>query len=496
MKNTGSAVIRISAAIVLALLTTALATMDAPPHWQAQAATPVRPLSEERCVVRGIETPVRCVQIEVPRDWSAPEGEQMQISAAIVPALSANPEPDPLVVLAGGPGQAATDYGAMVYTAFREVRRERDIILFDQRGTGRSSILRCPQLSAWQYDAASVRRWAHSCAGTVRDTQLYSLPQVIEDLEALRGALRLERINLWGVSYGTLTAQQYVRRYEKHVRSAILDGALAPSHQLLQSAGPDADAQLQALFQECAGSPACEARFPHLQQSFTRLLKALDRAPAPAVVKRPLSPIVTHVRLTRDAVVLMMRDALYSGRTRAILPYAIDEAAHGRWDVLLAMDSEMNTGTARAMAWGATLSVLCADQMPADQMPAAESQPAAAEGFTGDSYRRFWQTACTHWPYAATSTASRAPLRSRVPVLILSGGLDPITPPASGTVVAAQFETALHAIAPEAAHNVSDLGCAPSVLRVFLDSTSTTDTDVSCLRTYHRPALFVGRRLL
>jgi pimeloyl-ACP methyl ester carboxylesterase len=489
MKNTVWAVMRIVATFVLACLTSTL-VMDAPPFQRAQIDMPTPPVREESCQVRGLETQVRCVSIQVPRDWENPDGQQLSISAAIVPASGATPDADPLVVLAGGPGQAASDYGAMLYTAFHEVHKQRDIILFDQRGTGRSSALRCPPLDPWQYDEASVRRWARACAATVRHTHLYSMTQVVEDLEALRRALHLKRINLWGVSYGTLTAQQYVRRYEKHVRSAVLDGALPPDRKLLQSAGPDADAQLLALFRECAAWPACEARYPRLQRAFTKLLGNLKRRPAVAAVKRPLSKEVRRVRLTRDAVALMVRDALYSGRTRAILPYAIDEATHGRWDVLLAMDSEMNTGTARAMAWGATLSVLCADQM---DLGAAASL--AQSGLMGDSFQRFWQTACAHWPHALTAPSLRTALRSRVPVLILSGGLDPITPPTSGAAVAAQFKAALHAIAPDAAHNISDLGCAPAVLHDFIEG-ATTEIDVSCLHSYRRPGLFVGRRLL
>jgi pimeloyl-ACP methyl ester carboxylesterase len=116
-------------------------------------------------------------------------------------------------------------------------------------------------------------------------------------------------------------------------------------------------------------------------------------------------------------------------------------------------------------------------------------------GFTGTSYRRFWQTACANWPHAITPASQRVPLRSRVPVLVLSGGLDPITPPSSGAAVAAQFESALHAIAPDATHNVSELGCAPRVLQEFIASTSS-GTDASCLRAYRRPDLFVGRHLL
>jgi pimeloyl-ACP methyl ester carboxylesterase len=490
MNNTSwAAAIRISATLTLVLLTSAVTT-DAPPHRPALVPAPVPPLLEERCEIRGLDLLLRCVRIQVPLDWSRPDAEQLIVSAAIVPSLSDMPAPDPLVVLAGGPGQAATDYGGLVSTVFHEVRRERDIILFDQRGTGHSSSLRCPHLSPWQYGEASVRRWARDCAASVKQPQFYSLTEVIEDLEALRRALHIDRFNLWGVSYGTLTAQQYMRRYEAHVRSAILDGAIAPQRNLLSTAGPDADAQLQALFDECAALPDCRYRYPQLRQSFTKLLTQLARRPALAAVRRPLSTQVNRVRLTRDAVALMIRDALYTGRSRAILPYAIDEAARGRWDVLLAMESEMNSGPASAMAWGATLSVLCADQS------ATSTATIASADFTRDSYRRFWQTACANWPHRPSPPEQRQALRSRVPVLVLSGGLDPITPPSSGAAVAAQFKTVLHAIAPDAAHNVSDIGCAPQLLQDFITTVSVTAPDASCLRQHRRPALFVGQRIL
>ncbi len=496
MKNICGTLLRASATVLLVLLTTALTTTDSPPGHPAALSSPPRPLVEQRCEIRGLGILLRCVHIEVPLDWRQPDGPQLTVQAAIVPSLSDTPAADPLVVLAGGPGQAATDYGMLLSTAFHEVRKQRDIILFDQRGTGGSSILRCPHLSPWQYGESSVRRWARDCAAALPDPQFYSLPQVIEDLEALRNALHLESMNLWGVSYGTLTAQQYIRRYEGHVRSAVLDGAIAPAGKLLLSAGPNADAQLQALFDECAALPDCVTRYPRLQQAYTRLLGRLAKQPALALLKRPLSLDVTQVRLTRDAVALMIRDALYTGRTRAILPYAIDEAAHGRWDILLAMDSEMNSGAARAMAWGATLSVLCADQMePASRADSGQG-PAAPAGFTGDSYQRFWQTACSNWPHQPTPAQMRTPLRSRVPVMVLSGGLDPITPPASGTAVAAQFKEALHAVAPDAAHNVSDVGCAPQLLQDFIASASVRGIDAGCLREYRRPALFVGSRIL
>jgi len=375
MKNTCSAVIRVSAAVALALLTSALTTMDAPPYRPAALPPPAPSVTQERCEIRGLDAAVRCMSIQVPLDWSRPDAEQLTVSAAIVPSLSATPAPDPLVVLAGGPGQAATDYGMLVGTAFQEVRKHRDIILFDQRGTGRSSILRCPHLSPWQYGEASVRRWARECAASVTEPQFYSLAEVVEDLEAMRRALDIPSFNLWGVSYGTLTVQQYIRRHEQRVRSAVLDGAIAPDRNLLSTAGPDADAQLQALFNECAALPDCRRRYPQLQQAFTSLLTRLARRPAQAAVKRPLSQHVNRVRLTRDAVALMIRDALYTGRTRAILPYSIDEAVHGRWDVLLAMDSELNTGPAGAMAWGSPVGWIQSPRQPVAQPWRLNSKP-------------------------------------------------------------------------------------------------------------------------
>lgn len=166
------------------------------------------------CFVPDVAATARCVSLEVPLDWAHPEGRRLRIEAAIVPAVSGRPQPDPLIVLAGGPGQAASDYGAFVDTAFRDVSRQRDIVLFDQRGSGRSGALRCelPGDALTGFQTPAMRAALEACGERLgADAVFYTLADVVRDLEALRVALGWERVNLWGGSFGTRTAQHYIR---------------------------------------------------------------------------------------------------------------------------------------------------------------------------------------------------------------------------------------------------------------------------------------------
>jgi pimeloyl-ACP methyl ester carboxylesterase len=153
--------------------------------------------AEAQCYVDGFETPVRCVSISVPLDYAAPAGETITVTAAIVPATTARPAPDPLFVFAGGPGQAATGMGPWLYSAFGPARRARDIVLFDIRGTGRSGALDCPfTLTPERDSAGSLKRDAVACAAKVgAKGAFYSSREIVEDIERFRGADRSGRVS-------------------------------------------------------------------------------------------------------------------------------------------------------------------------------------------------------------------------------------------------------------------------------------------------------------
>ncbi len=451
----------------------------------ARAEAPA--LTEDKiCHVEGIESPVRCVGIERPLDPAKPDGERIVIRAVIVPSLTATPAADPLVVLAGGPGQGASAYGRFAGLAFNEVRRTRDIVLFDQRGTGLSAPLACDLSSAGlSTDPAAIAAATRQCAaGVTYDPRFFTLSLAIDDLDALRAALGVETLNLWGGSYGTRTAQQYARRYAAHVRSLVLDGAVAPATRLFLTAPADADAALGALEADCRADAACVKAFPTLRADALALLAALDVAPVEIGLAHPVSGAPVRVIVTRDLATEAIRGALYAPRRAALLPFAIARAKSGDYAPLIAMQADMSAGLTDGVQAGATMSVLCADEISITTPEAARGKGA---GFARDSYYRFWATACTAWPHGTADPDFSKPLAIDVPVLVLSGGIDPVTPPARGAEAAAQFPRAWHLIAAKAGHNVSPLGCAPRVIAAFIAAGSGEGLDATCLDEIRRP---------
>ena len=149
-----------------------------------------------------------------------------------ISAISRRKEPDPLFVAAGGPGAAATEFYARFAAAFGgHPRRERDIVLVDQRGTGGSNRLDCAEHedALAGAAAAAIAASTHACLDSLapaRDVAYYTTSLAVQDLERVRAALGYERINLYGTSYGTRVAQHYLRRFPQRTRAVILDGVV------------------------------------------------------------------------------------------------------------------------------------------------------------------------------------------------------------------------------------------------------------------------------
>jgi pimeloyl-ACP methyl ester carboxylesterase len=438
----------------------------------------------ESCFIKGLDRELRCLRVSVPLDWAHPSGRKIDIVAAIVPSTSPRSQPDPLIVLAGGPGQGATSYGSLMSTAFREVLKTRDVVLFDQRGTGRSGVLQCQlQNKPWDsIDDATISSAVQRCTDALtKNVQFYSLREVVRDIEALRQAMGYPAINLWGGSYGTLTAQQYIRKYGQYVRAAILDGALAPHHDLLGFVARDAQHAMQSVIDECRRSQECTRHYGDLDAQLNTFVRSLE-TPRAIRFRDPQTNEPTQAMITRDVAVGLLRGALYTPLSRSLVPHAIVEANRGRFEVLTALGAYTSSWSSDTMAGGVMLTVVCSDQMSFERHEAST----LSTGFLGDSYLRVWKAACAKWPHHPMSAEDLTPLRSNVPVLVLSGGLDPVTPPSSGEEVAAQFSNAIHAVMPEGAHNISDVGCAPRLIAHFLVRPGTATLDLSCLRDVQR----------
>lgn len=413
---------------------------------------------------------VECGVVEVPEDRSKPGGRRIPIHFARIPASARPAAPDPLLVLAGGPGQAATDYATMLSGAFREARKRRDVLLIDQRGTGRSNPLHCrlPVEAIGRGDTAAVQASLRRCASALRaDPRHYHTAAALADFEEVRRALGYRQVSLWGGSYGTRTALMYARRYPDSVRSMVLDSVAPPQVRILLNAR-QTQAALDRLLGDCAADRACGAAFPNLSRDLDTVLA--------------MPSIGIHMG---EAVPQLLRGALYTSHHASVLPYAIHAAAAGRAQPLLGLYGATAGWSLDGLAFGQTLSALCVEEVPFVDV-AAIARDAAGSRF-GAAYARSWRDWCAAWPAGAPDRGQVRPVVSTIPTLLLAGGLDPATTPAYAEAAARSLRHSRVLVAPGAGHIVSSAGCAPRLIGAFLEHADPAAVDGSCLAAIRRP---------
>lgn len=459
------------------------------------AAAPAQP-----CRIDGLPHEVLCGTVARPLDPTRPDATRIDVHYVVVPALARRKLPDPVFLLAGGPGQSAISLAAQVMPLFARLNNRRDIVFVDQRGTGRSAPLECDEPRAMPLaEAADTARQLQRLSAC-RD-RLARLPHVkepaalgffttalaMQDLDAVREAIGAERINLVGASYGTRAALEYQRQFPQAVRRSVLDGVAPPDMVLPASAGVDAQAALDALFAACGIEPGCTRQWPALRQAWDGLLASLPRS---VLVADPLTGVVENVVMTRDLVLAAVRAPLYVPALAAGLPAAITAAAQGRYEPLVTLGTALSRRGAPALATGMHFSVICAEDMP--RLASAAAAP--ARDF-GAGLAPLYEQACAGWPRGAVPEAFYRIGRSATPVLLLSGGIDPATPPRHARRVAeALGEKAKHVIVPNAGHGLLGAGCVPDLLLRFIDAAddgAALALDAGCATAMPRPPAFV-----
>ncbi|MFT5684679.1 MAG: pimeloyl-ACP methyl ester carboxylesterase [Myxococcota bacterium] len=463
------------------LLTLLLGCDQTAPSSQTLPLTP--------CHVTNLDAESLCGTLSVPEDPSALDGKTIDLHVLVVPAVSPNPEPDPLFFLAGGPGQAASEVAAAMLPALDRVQKRRDLVFVDQRGTGKSAPLHCPdpgEMTLAEELALDSAQFAVDCLASLdTDPGLYITPIAMDDLDAVREALGYETINLYGASYGTRAGLVYMRRHPERVRTAILDG-VAPLEMVLGlHFATDGHAALTAVFDDCAASLACAEAFPTLAVDFQGLLDSLPRT-IDFTQGRTGEPEM--LELTRELLVGGVRGQLYSPTFASLLPLAITDAVAGDFSPIMAQTIGFSEGMADSMSDGMQLAVLCAEdvhRLPADLGPFIDGT------FLGDAVIADLAAVCAGWPTPALPDGYYEPVKSDAPTLLLSGVLDPVTPPRWADLAAETLPNSRHLIAPGAGHNVAPLGCVPRLMAEFIDAGSAADLETDCVDTITRPPFFI-----
>ncbi|WP_115573772.1 alpha/beta hydrolase [Xanthomonas campestris] len=431
----------------------------------------------------------QCAQLQVPENPAAPNGRKLALKIAWLESdAGASHAPDPVFFIAGGPGQSATQVAAIVDMGLREVRKQRDIFLVDQRGTGGSHPLECRDADgtplALENDSAATAEqlsaYAARCAAGLHndaDPRYFTTSEAIGDLDAVREALGAQQINLIGGSYGTRVAQQYAARYPQHTRTVVLDG-VAPNDLVIggEFARTFEDAiALQTT--QCKAQPACAKRFPvDTRTQLRQVVERLRQAPVPVDYRDPRTGELHHQEVNADTVAGLAFGFSYAPETASLLPLVLDEAAAGRYASLMALaqmsGSDMADQMNRPMQW----SVLCSEDAGRYRAPAAQD-----DTLLGAQVAEMFFAACKTWPSKPTPAAAFAPFRSTLPVLLLSGQLDPVTPPRYAARVLQGLPNGRHLIAPGQSHGVFRLGCMPKVLGQFLQTADAKGLDARCV---------------
>jgi pimeloyl-ACP methyl ester carboxylesterase len=439
------------------------------------------------CHLPGSEEVLRCIAVKVPLDYAQAGASAVSLHVTVAPAFRESARPDPLFVLAGGPGQAGSDVLVLLNNTFRRVRATRDIVFIDQRGTGLSGKLDCARmpneesLTEAENDAA-----ARACIASVKQPfAAYSTANAARDIEQVRAALGYRSINLWGASYGTRLAQTYMRAYPASVRAAILDGVVTPE-QIIPAGGRDGQAALELVFRQCAADKACNGAFPALRSEFAALSARVDATPVKLQLPDPRTARPLALEMNSDRFLGTVHNILYSPLDARRLPFLIHSAYQGRWEPFVARRNAASDFSGDGpVAQLMHLAVVCAEDLPrlTPQLRAADAAP-----LTAPVLKRLGPMCAM---LKVPPAPQKAPTAIAAPVLMLSGELDPVTPPHRAESAGQYMQQVQHLTVAWAGHGVSQLGCAPRLMREFLDQPASR-VDGACLKEIPAPTFQLG----
>jgi len=432
-----------------------------------------------------------CGTLRVFENRQTRTGRQISLNIVVLPAVGSGP-PDPLFFLAGGPGQGAAQLAPQLRQVFRPIQKQRDIVLVDQRGTGKSHPLDCSSdedslRGLMETEADSANRLRQCLDGYDADVRLYTTPIAMDDLDQVREWLGYERINLYGGSYGTRAALVYLRQHGDHVRSLVLDGVAPTDMRLPLFVARDAQRSLDSWLGQCDANPRCGASFPHMGERVRALLQRLEMAPVRLRMVHPRTGVSEDTQISARVVASLLFGALYSPITASLLPKLIEAGERDDFAALLALG--MADDPSSSVSVGMQLSVLCSEDAPL--VTRSDLARETAGNVFGGRLFADQITACEFWPRGTIDASYYQPVQSDVPALILSGERDPITPPVWGDEVRAQLRHARHFTAAASGHGVIGTPCGVRLIQQFLESGTADGIDATCLRTIKPPPFFV-----
>ena len=450
------------------------------------------------CQLQGYDGKALCATYEVFEDRKAQTGRKIPLKVVVVPAKNEKTQPDPIFVFLGGPGLGAASLAGYLARQYDNLRDDRDLVLVDIRGTGASNPLSCsllgPEDSLQTYledmfDIDYVRRCREDLSKRA-NLALYTTDLAMADVNDVREALGYEKINAVGGSYGTRSVLEFIRQFPEHVRTGIMTGLAPATVPIPQHFARDAQAAMDALIAACAADPKCNETFPDFEEDLNRVLARFDEGPVTQTVKNPMTQKDETVLLKRGVFTTALRAMLYGANGAARIPLMISKAADGDFSPFILYGAEYTKGLHEDLTDGFYLCVTCAEDLPFIDVISAKME---ARGTFLETYRVDQQrAACADWVRGGLDEGYRDPVVSDVPVLLMSGEIDPVTPPYMGEKVLEGFKNGVHIKIPNTAHGIGNAAdCLVPIIETFLRKGNGKKLKTGCVSKVQRPAFLL-----
>jgi len=444
------------------------------------------------CHIKGIRQQVQCGTLAVPENYAKPDAVKIDINFVILPAIDNSKNKLPLMFLAGGPGQAATELSAQIYRGFNEIRKTRDLILIDQRGTGESQPLQCEDsLEMDPYTTVpedfSLADIEQCLAQLTGDLSQYNSENSIRDFDAVRAALGHQQVHIYGGSYGTRAGLVYMRMFPTSLKSVVLD-SVGPIEVPIGLFGKSAEQSFNKLIENCQSETSCATQYPELAQEFATITNKLSQAPVTVKIAHPRLGTNTAFTISKDKFISSIQMQLYSMETRSLVPLLIHQAYLGDYKPLAGLIAQSEGGM--GIYIGLHFNIVCNEDYPkiSASMKADDAENTFAKGMSLEMIGKV----CPVWPKYQPSANFYQTVSVDIPTLIMSGELDPVTPVSNGEKSHNNLPNSHHVIAKNNAHIVASTPCGINIVNEFLEKQVPNELDESCLAEIPDEVFMVG----
>lgn len=483
--------------ILLTLTVVSPASADAPPRAQHTAAFEPAECTFEFPLVKYLapgRVGFKCGYVTVPEQHSQPSGPTLRLAVTTLPSTAKNPAPDPLFMAQGGPGGSSLELFPL-FMLSSPIREERDIVIFDQRGTYYSKPnLLCPELdeltketleldlSQEEADRRSLAAY-RACGDRLTregvNLAAYNSLENAADIDSIRTALGYDQINFYGVSYGTLLGLHYMRRFPDSLRSVILDAVVPTQDSFLNQTARSADRAFKEVVQLCADDADCSAAYPDLENVIYEVMDALNKKPVTIPVTDPETGKTYRTLVNGDLFINALFLALYDPSQLPIFPTIVYNTRAGNYSLLSRLLPILIFQP--TVSVGMYQTVVCAEEANFDpaKMPIQGVRPELVT-LMKDSNTTILQV-CDLWKIPKLGPEVNAPVVSDVPTLLFSGRFDPITPAYFAEAAAKTLSHSYAYTFPNTSHGAFLFNaCANRIAQEFLLN-PTVAPDARCI---------------